>query len=306
MSVARDGEEEADRIASTAEALAVLLDAGIAPPSAWRHVGRASPHPLIRRVAALVEAGAPVEDALAREAGGSGRDDGVSALAAAWIVAVAAGSPLSPALRGAAAALRDRAEVAREVEVALSGPRSTARLVGWLPLVGIGFSLLLGVDVLGVLTGTPVGVGLLGVGAMLAVAGRLWTAALVRRATPRGGIPGLEEELIVIGVGSGLSIERARRLVAEASDRLGLGAADGAAVDEVLELAERAGAPAAELLTSAAQQRRRSARASGRRAAADLGVRLLLPLALCVLPSFLLLGVAPMVLGLISSTVEGF
>jgi len=306
MSVARDGEEEADRIASTAEALAVLLDAGIAPPSAWRHVGRASPHPLIRRVVALVEAGAPVEDALAREAGGSGRDDGVSALAAAWIVAVAAGSPLSPALRGAAAALRDRAEVAREVEVALSGPRSTARLVGWLPLVGIGFSLLLGVDVLGVLTGTPVGVGLLGVGAMLAVVGRLWTAALVRRATPRGGIPGLEEELIVIGVGSGLSIERARRLVAEASDRLGLGAADGAAVDEVLELAERAGAPAAELLTSAAQQRRRSARASGRRAAADLGVRLLLPLALCVLPSFLLLGVAPMVLGLISSTVEGF
>lgn len=306
MSVARDGEEEADRIASAAEALAVLLDAGIAPPSAWRHVGRASPHPLIRRVAALVEAGAPVEDALAREAGGSGRDDGVSALAAAWIVAVAAGSPLSPALRGAAAALRDRAEVAREVEVALSGPRSTARLVGWLPLVGIGFSLLLGVDVLGVLTGTPVGVGLLGVGAMLAVAGRLWTAALVRRATPRGGIPGLEEELIVIGVGSGLSIERARRLVAEASDRLGLDTADGAAVDEVLELAERAGAPAAELLTSAAQQRRRSARASGRRAAADLGVRLLLPLALCVLPSFLLLGVAPMVLGLISSTVEGF
>jgi len=306
MSVARDGEEEADRIASAAEALAVLLDAGIAPPSAWRHVGRASPHPLIRRVVALVEAGAPVEDALAREAGGSGRDDGVSALAAAWIVAVAAGSPLSPALRGAAAALRDRAEVAREVEVALSGPRSTARLVGWLPLVGIGFSLLLGVDVLGVLTGTPVGVGLLGVGAMLAVAGRLWTAALVRRATPRGGIPGLEEELIVIGVGSGLSIERARRLVAEASDRLGLDTADGAAVDEVLELAERAGAPAAELLTSAAQQRRRSARASGRRAAADLGVRLLLPLALCVLPSFLLLGVAPMVLGLISSTVEGF
>ncbi|ERK72364.1 hypothetical protein N136_01288, partial [Leifsonia aquatica ATCC 14665] len=59
-------------------------------------------------------------------------------------------------------------------------------------------------------------------------------------------------------------------------------------------------------LASAAEQHRRSARASGRRAAADLGVRLLLPLALCVLPSFLLLGVAPMVLGLISSTVEGF
>lgn len=306
MSRSHDGEEEADRVASAAEGLAVLLDAGIAPASAWGHVGRASPHLLIRQVAARIDAGSSVEDALTAEAVASARDGGVSALAAAWNVAVAAGSPLSPALRGAAAALRDRAEVVREVDVALSGPRSTARLVGWLPLVGVGFSLLLGVDVLGVLTGSPLGVGLLGAGAVLAGVGRLWTAALVRRATPRGEVPGLEEELIVIAVNSGLSIERSRRLAAEASGKAGLATVDGSAVDEVLALAERAGAPAAELLASAAEQRRRSARASGRRAAADLGVRLLLPLALCVLPSFLLLGVAPMVLGLISSTVEGF
>ncbi|GAA0428772.1 type II secretion system F family protein [Leifsonia naganoensis] len=306
MSRLRDREDEADRIASAAEGLAVLLDAGIAPSSAWRHVGRASPHPVVRQVAARIEGGSTVEDALAAEAGVSGSDGGVAALSAVWRVAVAAGSPLSPALRGAAAALRDRAEVAREVEVALSGPRSTARLVGWLPLVGLGFSLLLGVDVLGVLTGSPVGLGLLGAGGALGVVGRIWTAALVRRATPRGGVPGLEEELIVIALSSGLSIERSRRLAAEAFGMAELGTAESSAVDGVLELAERAGAPAAELLASAAEQHRRSARASGRRAAADLGVRLLLPLALCVLPSFLLLGVAPMVLGLISSTVEGF
>lgn len=306
MSGASDGEEESDRLASAAEALAVLLDAGISPPSAWRHVGRTNPHPRIRRVAARIEAGASVDDALAAEAGSSGHDGGLPALAAAWIVADAAGSPLSPALRGAAAALRDRAEVVREVGVALSGPRSTARLVSWLPLVGVGFSLLLGVDVLGVLTGNPVGPAVLGAGAGLAVLGRLWTAALVRRATPRGDVPGAEEELVAIAVRSGLSIERSRRLVVESGERLGIVASDGAAIDEVLDLAERAGAPAAELLTSAATQRRRAARATGRRAAAELGVRLLLPLALCVLPSFLLLGVAPIVLGLISSTVEGF
>jgi tight adherence protein B len=306
MSRLRDREEEAERIASAAEGLAVLLDAGIAPSSAWRHVGRASLHPVIRQVAARIEGGSAVEDALTAEAGAPGRDGGVAALSAVWSVAVAAGSPLSPALRGAAAALRDRAEVAREVEVALSGPRSTARLVGWLPLVGLGFSLLLGVDVLGVLTGSPIGLGLLGAGGALGVVGRVWTAALVRRSTPRGGVPGLEEELIVIALSSGLSIERSRRLAAETFGMAELATAESSAVDGVLELAERAGAPAAELLASAAEQHRRSARASGRRAAADLGVRLLLPLALCVLPSFLLLGVAPMVLGLISSTVEGF
>lgn len=315
----RDDEEDAtDLLASTAEALAVLLDAGLAPSSAWRHVGAASRLSEIRRVATRIEGGEPVEDALVAEATRTGRerhgegagspanDGGLSALAAAWVVAASAGSPLSPALRAAATALRDRADVAREVDVALSGPRSTARLVGWLPLVGVGLSLLLGIDVFGALTGTPVGIALLVAGVGMALWGRTWTAALVRRATPRGDVPGTEEELIVIALRSGLSIDHSRRLVADAESRLGLDASDGRDVDGVLKLAERAGAPAAELLASAAAQRRRVARAAGRRRASDLGVQLVLPLAVCILPSFLLLGVAPVVLGLISSTIAGF
>ncbi|ERK72808.1 hypothetical protein N136_00847, partial [Leifsonia aquatica ATCC 14665] len=74
MSRLRDSEEEAERIASAAEGLAVLLDAGIAPSSAWRHVGRASLHPVIRQVAARIEGGSAVEDALTAEAGAPGRD----------------------------------------------------------------------------------------------------------------------------------------------------------------------------------------------------------------------------------------
>ncbi|MFF2049984.1 type II secretion system F family protein [Leifsonia sp. NPDC058194] len=283
----------------------MLLDAGIAPASAWGFVGEASRHPLVGQVAARVRAGEPVDDALVGVAERS-QGDGMAALAASWVVAVSAGSPLGPSLRGAATALRDRAEVVREVEVALSGPRSTARLVGWLPLVGIGFAMLLGVDVVGVLSRSTIGLGLLAGGALLAVAGRQWTAALVRRATPRGELPGVEEELLVIALRAGHSIEGARGLVSRTTDRLGLAVAGGGAVDDALSLAERAGAPAAELLASAAAHGRRSARAAGRREAAALGVRLLVPLALCVLPSFLLLGVGPVVLGLISSTVAGF
>lgn len=293
-----------DELAAAVEALAVLLDAGIAPVSAWAHLGSGTSPPVIRRVAARVAGGVPPDEAIVAEV--QAGDTGERSLAAAWVVATAAGAPLALALRGVAGALRDRAEVIRELAVALSGPQSTARLVGWLPAVGVGFAILLGVDVVGVLTGSAIGLALLASGVGLAVAGRAWGRSMVRRATPRGEVPGTAEELMVIALASGLSVSGSRRLVAEVCQRVALEPPDDAALDAVLGLAERAGAPAGELLTAAAVQRRRVARAEGRRAAGELGVRLLLPLALCVLPSFLLLGVAPVVLGLISSTVAGF
>jgi tight adherence protein B len=45
-------------------------------------------------------------------------------------------------------------------------------------------------------------------------------------------------------------------------------------------------------------------RIEGKRAAASLAVRLMLPLGVCVLPSFMLLGVAPVVLSIVSSTIS--
>jgi tight adherence protein B len=305
----RDAETEADELAAAVEALAVLLDVGIAPESAWHHVGRRARHAGVGRVAARIVAGATVLDALAAEVRSSGQATAgasLGPLSAAWEVATRAGTPLGPVLRGTAAAMRDRADVLREVEIALSGPRSTARLVGWLPVVGLGFALLVGVDPVGALAATPLGVVLLGSGAVLGVAGRVWTRSQVRRASPAASVAGLGEELLVIALGSGLSVSGAMALVGDTCTRLRLPPPDERSIGEVLELAERAGAPAAQLLASAADQRRRVARADGRRDAAELGVRLLLPLALCVLPSFLLLGVAPVVLGLISSTVAGF
>ncbi len=65
-----------------------------------------------------------------------------------------------------------------------------------------------------------------------------------------------------------------------------------------LGLAARAGAPGAALLRDAATElRRRRAREAQRRAAA-LGVRLVLPLGVCALPAFALVGVVPVVLAL--------
>ena len=65
---------------------------------------------------------------------------------------------------------------------------------------------------------------------------------------------------------------------------------------------ERAGAPAVDLLRSAATDARRRARTDGRLRAARLGARLLLPMGLCTLPAFLLLGVGPMLLSVMAGS----
>jgi len=78
------------------------------------------------------------------------------------------------------------------------------------------------------------------------------------------------------------------------------------AVDAVLDLSRRAGVPAAGLLRSEASEARRAARAEVRERAARLSVTLMLPLGLCVLPAFMVLGVLPLVVTVIGSTVGRF
>lgn len=234
-------------------------------------------------------------------------DDGAATVAAAWNVAEHAGAALSPALRGAATALRDRAETARDVRTSLAGPRATARLMAWLPLVGVAMAYLIGVDVVGALVRGPLGWGVAVAGASLVVAGRAWTARLVREASRAGPVAGAEHELMAIALAGGMSPAHARQLVAEVRERIGMGgrADDGRSVDRVLRVAERAGAPAIELLSAEARQERRVARAEGRTRAELLAVRLLLPLGLCILPAFVLLGVVPVILAMMSSTFTG-
>lgn len=233
-------------------------------------------------------------------------DHGAATVAAAWIVAEHSGAPLSPALRGAATALRDRAETARDVRTALAGPRATARLMAWLPLVGVAMAYLIGVDVVGALVAGPLGWGVAVAGATLTAAGRAWTARLVRDASRTGPVAGAEHELVAIALTGGMSPTRARQLVAEARSRIGSAVAEhDDSIQRVLQIAERAGAPAVELLAAEARQQRRLARAEGRTRAELLAVRLLLPLGLCVLPSFVLLGVVPVILAMMSSTFTG-
>lgn len=303
-----------DAIAVVAERLAVLLSAGVPAGGAWANVGVSgsrherlgaeSDDDAVRSAAATAAAsGEPVSPAIVA-ALNERRDASPqwAVLAAAWQVASDSGAPLASSLRDLAAALRDEAQSRRDVRSALAGPLASARLVVTLPVLAALFGASLGFDTVSVLFGNPLGVACVVIGTALLWAGHRWSAALARRATPDRHESGLELELLAIAMSGGASVERARSLVGTSLDEVGIPSDRGSSVDDVIALAARAGAPVADLLRAEAGRLRRVARADGAARAAALGVRLMQPLGACVLPAFVLLGVMPLLISVVSGT----
>ncbi|WP_345837724.1 pilus assembly protein TadB [Microbacterium sp. X-17] len=270
----------------TALRLAVLLGAGVAPERAWAFVAEGEP-----RLAAVAGAGTEGAEAV-RGLGGEW-----PAVATAWSVAAVVGAPLAPSLRAIAEAVREARDGNDDLAVALAEPAGTARLMAWLPLVGVVLGALLGFDVLGVLTTNPVGIACLVAGVLLILAARRWTGRLVRAARPPGGVAGLADELLAIALSGGVSLDRARVVVREAG-----GPEPAPASEQILTLSHATGAPAVELLRAAGALARHRARTEGRLRVARVSSRLLIPLGVCTLPAFLLLGVAPMLVTVLAST----
>ncbi|CAN5553593.1 hypothetical protein BH10ACT7_BH10ACT7_06470 [soil metagenome] len=281
-------------VATVTQRLAVLLAAGVAPASAWTYVGVQVD--AARVAESLVETTAHRPELEAQAWRG---------LAAAWAIATDAGAPLAPTLRDYATALRSLAHSQREAEVALTGPIATARLVMVLPVIGILFGMALGFDTVGTLFGSPPGWACLIVGAVLMLAANRWNHRLVTAAQPGEATPGIECDLMAIAVSGGGSLDRARAALDQTVARFHL-VARADRIDGVLDLSRRAGVPAAELLRGEADEARRSAAADAQAKAAALSVSLMLPLGLCVLPAFMVLGVFPLLIAVISSTAAGF
>jgi tight adherence protein B len=310
----RDRKADVAGVAAVVHRLAVLLAAGVAPAAAWGYLRGSD---LVSQVAASAAGGESIPEAIvaALEHSPRAEEQAWRGLATAWAVATDAGAPLAPTLREFASSLRDLAQAQREIAVALAAPVATARLVMALPLVGILFGVVLGFNTLATLFATPIGWTCLSLGGGLVLVASRWNRRMVRSAQPRDLTPGLEFDLVAIAVSGGGALDRARTSVESALEcyfreatasalpaTAGQGGRVGDGVDEVLELSQRAGVPAADLLRSEATERRRSARAEVQERAQALSVRLMLPLGACVLPAFMIVGVVPLVVTVVEST----
>ncbi|WP_299035960.1 type II secretion system F family protein [uncultured Pseudokineococcus sp.] len=186
----------AEDVAQDVSRLAVLLRAGLAPGGAWAHLVEATgpgPGGAWSAAAGAAATGEPVAPALRDAVERRGRPDdaqeALQAVAAAWEVCERTGAPTAQLLSRLAGALREEADARDAREAALAAPRATARVLLALPVLGLLLGHAVGADPLLVLVGTAPGrlAGL--VGALLALAGWLWTRRLVRVATvPRAAV----------------------------------------------------------------------------------------------------------------------
>lgn len=283
---------------------AALLRGGVPAARVWKALteerasGAVVPG-VLDRVASRIASGAGTAEALA-----SADQPEWRVLAAAWQAAESSGAPLSGVLDRFADSMRAVGRVAERRAVLLSGPRATIRLVVSLPPVSMALGALLGFDPLRALGGaagwavSALGVGLLGLGVH-------WSGSLLRRVARGDWIAGWEFELAAVAVAGGGSPRAALRLVADCADHARAewvrleALAPGGAVTTAIAAAESLGAPLGPMLRGEAEQRRDLAQTQLEQAAERLGVAVLVPLGVCILPAFVMLGVVPVLLAVL-------
>lgn len=302
---------EVEELVRVAERLAVCLHAGLS----WRTAVEESGAAVLRGTQPV----APRARA------------GRSAVLVAFHVVERLGAPAADVLRRSAGSVREAVAADGRRASAVAGPAMSARIVGGLPLAGPLVAGLLGVDVAGVLLGTPWGRACGVAGLTLLALSWWWSSRLVRAATAVASPDGVDEavvcDLVAAALEAGVATSTALTQVAYAlalvpgADPKGLGpdllrcavgldAGDLRLVSvddrllpllDAVDFSRRTGAPAGRPLQLAADEVRRAQEQRTATATARLAAMLVLPLGLAALPGFLLLGVAPVVVQLLGT-----
>jgi tight adherence protein B len=303
--------------AEAVRSLAASLRGGLSPRQAltsWRHHAPEALAPPLLRLARRLALGDRITNAVAGLQPAWEQD--ALAVAGVFAVGVRAGGDLATMLDGVASAIDARRIRSDNARAAGAGARLSGRLVAGLPLVFVP---------LAPLSRAPLfdgpGIVLSLAGAGLAVVGMAWIGRLVPRPDSSDDGPAQIAEWVACVVKGGASVPGALDAIAEhppaqvASSlgrarrlfRLGLGWTEalGRCGDEGLaELAatmsdsHRLGLPAAASLDDFAARRRAARAREFEIATKRAPVLMMIPLALCVLPSFVLLGLGPFLRGL--------
>lgn len=241
-------------------------------------------------------------------------------------VATQVGAPLAEILNRVADGIAATLETAAKRHTAQVGPKATARLLGVLPLAALGMAQFIGVDVIDMAFRGGINTWVFVVGLALMVAGNLWSTAMIRKATgitTPGLNPTLAMDIIAACQQNGVSLTSTLQAVSVASEEpdlavvarmLLLGAdwdeawaqADAKWVDlaSVLQPAWEEGASPVPLLVRGASRTRAAEIHRALDAAERLGVRLMIPLGVCLLPAFFALGIVPVVVSTIEDLIS--
>lgn len=98
------------------------------------------------------------------------------------------GAPMADVLDECAEGLTEAGEAQSARDIALQGPKSTATMLAWLPVLGLGLGIMMGVDPLGFLLGSGLGRIFLALGLICEILGIIIVRKLVQTAQTDGAV----------------------------------------------------------------------------------------------------------------------
>jgi tight adherence protein B len=194
-------------------------------------------------------------------------------------------------------ASRDRS--LQKIEIAHASPKSTARLMLWLPIITLAMAQLLGWGVLDTLLEKPIVLVSLGLGIALLLVAKLVTSRLLKKAKPEQSYEGFYLLGVAMAFSAGANLVRAQDRALTSYRQVFTiepPASELSAMAEITELVEHSGARAVELLRKQAQKMQEEVLFAAEVKIEKLGIKLMLPLGLGVLPAFVFLAIVPLML----------
>ena len=198
------------------------------------------------------------------------------------------GAPLAENLDRLARVEQERERALADLRVSASGPRASAKLVTILPLVVLCGAQLIGLRVFN--QPPPLTWWSIGLGVALLLAGRAWSAKVVRRAEPSSADPGQAFDHFACCLSAGLTPAGAAEVIGGGSE-----------FEPLISEAESSGLAIASLAQAAADNLRLRWKVASDEAIRRAAVQLLWPLGLAVLPAFVLMAVVPIGIALLKN-----
>ena len=280
------------------------LSAGLSAPSAWRELAREFPgESALERVVEGIDQGRAIHELL-EQIPAEGSRKKVSPwpiVGALWQLSRVTGAPRGPMLHALSVSLAEAEATRRAIDSALATPRATLRLIAVMPVVSVAASSLAGVGDVGLLFRTPLGLSILAF-SMAMMAGAWWWVRLAsERVSDRVSGLSIELDMFAAATAAGLPPERTRAALSVVMEQWGLPCSTSGRIESLIALSRRAGVPISSLARLHAELERRHARLQADDAIGRLQVAVVLPLGLLLLPGFVLIAIAPVILGWVGS-----
>lgn len=275
-----------------------MKDSLIEPPVLAAHA--------VRQVVALVGAGLPANQArsMTNEKISAFLPQQAQQFEFIWGLASQIGGPITLALERLAEVFDRQQKNMSEIRLAFAGPQATSKLVSWLPVGALALGQLVGMNPLGAIIGSIAGLVSVLLGTGLLVLGQRWSKKLLERANSKSLDPGAFIDAVLIGLQAGLPLRKSQAL-AEAHFR-NIFDTEVATFDLIIlktaaELSRDSGASLTKILAAEADRLREQERYQISERIARLGVRLMIPLGVAVLPAFILIAIIPIAISLLSN-----